>query len=251
MNDGVGVWWTPRQTWVGAAVAAVLVWRVAAFLRPSSMIVIAEPLRLPLTLLGVFFAACGVWAWWARPGRWTTIFLAYALGGAVHWGGSVGPSQAGAELALLLVYVACSALSEAALLHLALVYPGGSTLAPLVRGALYLPAAVALALAPVAGVLPRPVLEAGIGVVLLVASLLSLVAAAVFVVRLARADATLRRAARLPLIVAALVVGGGLSLAAGAGLLPGGADGWNLVLALVPFGLGIALATERVGSTGH
>lgn len=210
------------------------------------MIAIPESLRLPTGLLGLLFLVCGAWALWHRPGRWTMIFLAYSLGGAIHWGGSIGSSGAGVERTLLLVYIACSALSEAALLHLALVYPGDRRLPVGVRAALYLPTAAALVLAAVASRVPRPVLESGLGLILLVAELFSLLAALAFVWHLVRSDAASRRAARLPLIVSALVLGGGSSLAAEAGLLPGSADAWNLAMGLVPLGLAAALATETV-----
>ena len=57
-----------------------------------------------------------------------------------------------------------------------------------------------------------------------------------------------RSCTRLPLIVGALLAGGGLSLAAEAGALPGVADAWNLVPALVPLGLAIALTGETASN---
>jgi hypothetical protein len=46
-----------------AGVAVVLLWRIAALVSPSSLLLIPEILRLPVCLLGVLFLVCGVWAW--------------------------------------------------------------------------------------------------------------------------------------------------------------------------------------------
>ena len=47
-----------------------------------------------MALLGLLFAACGLWAWWRRPDRFTSVFLLYCLGAGVHWGGSIGAGEA-------------------------------------------------------------------------------------------------------------------------------------------------------------
>lgn len=230
--------------WILAAAAAVLLWRAAALRWPSSFIVLPDELRLPIGLLGVLFVACGVWAWWVRPGRWTQVFLLYGLGGGVHWGGSVGAESEGLALSLLFVYLACSVLAETALLHLALIYPHGRPLGKWWRAELYAPAAFALLLAAAAGVLPRTLLETLIGLLLLVANLFSVVAGILFLVRLVRADAAARHAARLPLIVAGLIAGTALSLLGSGGVLPGNPEAWNLALGIVPICLAVALTTH-------
>jgi len=111
-----------------ASAAVVLLWRIVALASPTSLLAIPEMLRLPVGLLGVLFLMCGVWAWWIRPDRFTSVFLICAMGGAIHWGGAPGFADAGLDLNLLFVYLAFSALGEVGLLHLALIYPGGREL---------------------------------------------------------------------------------------------------------------------------
>jgi hypothetical protein len=76
----------PKQRWgvVALAVGGVLLWRVAAYYAPSSLVAIPDGLHLPLALLGVLFLVSGVWAWWARPNRWTAVFLLYGLCQGIH-----------------------------------------------------------------------------------------------------------------------------------------------------------------------
>ncbi len=163
-----------RGSWVVAAATGVLLWRAAAFTWPSALVDIPHGLRLPLALLGVVFLASGVGAWWARPGRWTVLFLVYGLCGGVHWGGAIGAANPGLGTSLFFVYLAITALGDAALLHLALVYPHAGPLARTWRVALYAPAGFGLVLVPVAGFAPPTVLEPVAGVVLLAANLFSL-----------------------------------------------------------------------------
>ncbi len=228
-----------------AAAAAVLLWRAAALARPSSMIPIPDGLRLPVALLGVLFLACGVWAWWARPNRWTLVFLLYGIGQGIHWGGAVGAPSRGLELSLLFGYLAATALGEAAFLHLALIYPRGGSLAPAWRSALYAPAALALLLATAAGVLPRTVLETLVGALLLVANVFGIAGGIAFLVRLVRADPETRRAARLPLIVGGIAAGTAVALLGSGGVLPGPAEAWNLAYGLLPICLVVALLSWR------
>jgi hypothetical protein len=55
-----------RRNWVLAGVAVVSLWRIAALVSPSSLLLISEILRLPVCLLGILFLVCGVWAWCLR-----------------------------------------------------------------------------------------------------------------------------------------------------------------------------------------
>ncbi len=133
----------PRWGWVAASVSAVLLWRLAAYYSPSPFVTIPDGLRLPFALLGVLFLVSSVWAWWARPSPWTAVFLLYGLGLGIHWGGALGVGGASLEMSLFWVYLAFTVLGDAALLHLALIYPQGRrTRKRLV--ALYAPAAVTL-----------------------------------------------------------------------------------------------------------
>ena len=104
---------------------------------------------------------------------------------------------------------------------------------------------LALLFAVIAGLLPKTLLQTIAGLLLLVANLFSVAAVVVFLVRLVRADAATRRDARLPLIVAALIVAGVISLAGSSGWLPGQPDAWNLVLGFIPICLALALVSQR------
>lgn len=235
-----------HRTWVVAGATGVLVWRAAAYRWPSSFVSIPDGLQLPLTLLGAVFLVSGIWAWWARPGRWTAIFLLYGLCGGVHWGGAIGGPEAVLTISLFFVYLAITALGDAALLHLALTYPYGGPLAQTWRVALYAPAAVGVSLAVIAVFAPRTMLELGAGALLLIANLFSLVAGITFVVRLFTVDHALRRAARLPLIVTGMVTGSLVALLGAGSVLPGASEAWNLALGIIPVTLGIALVSRSV-----
>jgi len=236
----------PRRIWVVAGAAGVLVWRAAAHRWPSSLVSIPDGLQLPFALLGAVFLVSGMWAWWARPGRWTAIFLLYGLCGGVHWGGAIGGPEAVLAISLFFVYLASTALGDAALLHLALTYPHGGPLARRWRVVLYAPAAVGLSLAAIAVFAPRTMLEPAAGALLLIANLFSLVAGVSFVVRLFSVDRALRRAARLPLIVTGMVTGSLVALLGAGGVLPGEPEAWNLALGIIPITLGIALVSQSV-----
>jgi len=236
----------PRRIWVVAGATGVLVWRAAAHRWPSSLVSIPDGLQLPLALLGAVFLVSGIGAWWARPGRWTAMFLLYGLCGGVHWGGAIGGPVAVLETSLFFVYLAITALGDAALLHLASTYPHGAPLARKWRVVLYAPAAVGLSLAVMAVVAPRTMLEPAAGVLLLIGNLFSLVAGATFIVRLFSVDRTLRRTARLPLIVTGMVTGSLVALLGAGGVLPGEPEAWNLALGIIPMTLGIALVSQSV-----
>jgi hypothetical protein len=248
MNDHSDAPLKQRWGWVAASVSGVLLWRVVAYYAPSSLVAIPDGLHLPLALLGVFFLASGVWAWWARPNRWTAVFLIYGVCLGIHWGGAVGVGDASLEMGVFWVYLAFTALGDAALLNLALIYPHGKHLAPKWKVALYAPAATALLLAPIAVLTPPKTLEPGAGLVLLVANLLSLTGGIVFLVRLFTVDGATRRAARLPLIVTGLVSGSVVALLGAGGVLPGVPEAWNLALGAVPVALAVALVFQSLGS---
>ena len=55
----IGGAWRPRVA-VAVAVGPLIVWRLAAFFRPSSMVALPDSLRLEIATLGLFFLACGV-----------------------------------------------------------------------------------------------------------------------------------------------------------------------------------------------
>ena len=80
--------------WILALASMVVTWQVLALVMPLSG---ATPpgtlLRWGLALLGFFFVATGVWAWFLMPGRTTLLFTLYALCGGLHWGGPVAVAE--------------------------------------------------------------------------------------------------------------------------------------------------------------
>jgi hypothetical protein len=239
----------PLRLWIAAATGGVLFWRAAAYWRPSSFIDIPDRWHLPLTLLGLVFLGAGLWAWFARPHRWTNLFLIYGLCGGVHWGGAVGAADPTLAMSLFFAYLAATALGDAALLHLALIYSREGSLAQAGRVALYAPAAVALLFGLVAGLLPQTILQPAAGVLLLLANLFSLVAGMVFLARFFAADHAVRAAARLPLIASGMVAGSVTALLGAGGVLPGHPEAWNLALGLIPISLAVALVSQSVEVT--
>ena len=232
-----------RRSWVMAAVVMVMLWRAAALVWPSSIVIIPEAILLPLTLLGVLHLVCGVGALRVRPGRWTAVFLVFAVGGGIHWGGTIDPMHAGVEFSLFFVYLAFSALAEAALLHLALIFPGGRPLTRNMRIALYCVAVLTFLFAPFAGLLSKASLVSIAGFILVVANLFSVMAGVLFLVSLFRVDSATRRAASLPLIVASLFGTFIISTLGTGGILLVQSEAWNLINGLVPISLAIALVS--------
>lgn len=203
-----------------------------------------ESLRIPFALLGLLFLGCGAIAWWRRRDRFTTVFLAFGLGGGLHWGGSIGSDSFVGEWSLFFFYLSISAIADAAILHLALIYPGGGRIPLAGRVALYSPAMLAAIVTLLVGVLPRETLEAIGGGILLFANLFTIAAGVTFIGRCFVLDRSSARAARLPLIATAMVLGSALAILGAAGVLPGQAEAWNLALAIIPISLMIALRTR-------
>jgi len=228
-----------------ALIVIVLVFRAAAFLSPSRYIVIPDSLALPLSLLGVVFLMCGVWAWRSNPSNLTRVFLIYGLGGCIHWGGSIGAGSAGLEVAFLFLYLAVTALGDAAFLDLALRYPRDQSRFGRRTLALYLLAILTLVLVPVAPFLAGQVVQSAVGLIIGIAFLMSTVGGLVFLVKWFRATGADRRAFYLTPIVVALVVSSVLDLMADQGLLPGDPEAWNLPYAIVPVTLAWALIRLR------
>ena len=233
-----------HYNWVVAATALVLLWRIAASQWPSSFVRISEDLRLPMALMGMLFLICGLLAWWIRPGRWSTIFLFYGMAGGVHWGGAIGSTDARIELSLFFGYVAVTALMDAALLHLALVFPSGRSIARSWLTLLYFPAGVGLICVPIAGLVSQTTLQTVAGILLLLANILSVAAGLLFLIHLFRANSSTCRAAHLPLIGTSMVITSTLALLGE--VLPGHAEAWNLTLALIPVCLAFALVSPAL-----
>jgi len=234
------------RRWVFLGVAIVLLWRVMAFIWPSSFIIIPGSLRAPMAFLGVLFLACGVYSWSVRPSRWTLVFLLYGVGGGIHWGGSIGLSPVGLEQSLLFVYLAFSALAEAALLHLSLIYPRSTPVRERWWAVLYLPPIFALIIAPMVGIVPKTSLQALAGIILLLASLFSIIAAITFVARLFMVCSAVRRASHLALVVGIGVSSGVVALLGSEGMLPGNPEAWNLILGVLPVTIAVALVSNEL-----
>lgn len=219
---------------ISVAALGAFLWRVAAFLSPSSLFTTPDDLRLHYGLLGLWYLLFGVVAAGIRPDRFSRVFFVMCLGSAVHWGGGIGGMSNAPEMSLLFIYLGFSAMAEGALLHLALIYPGGRDLPKWVLGSIYAPAGFSVVVAPVAVLLPVGGVSGVVGVVLLLANLLSFGAAAAFVASLFQVPRPTRAAAQLPLIIAVLFGSGLASIAGSAGLFGGRPEAWNLVLGLIP-----------------
>lgn len=234
-----------RYHWFALLALPVVAWRVLAYRTPDSLVIIAEGLAVPIAGLGLLYLICGLVAYLMRPGTATFLFYLHGLGAAVHWGGSIGSSSRGLELALFFIYLAASLLGEAALLHLALVYGSDGKPRGFVMTLLYAPAVLATLAAPLAPALPASALEPIAGIFLLVATLFGIGAGVIFIVRLVRADAATRRRDGLGIIVGVMVVSTAIELLGSGGVLPGPDDAYNLAYALIPVGMLIAL-TRRL-----
>jgi hypothetical protein len=238
---------------VALATTIVLAWRSAAFLRPSSWVSIAAPLRAPLGLLGIGFLACGLFLWVRRRDHTARAFLRYCLGGAVHWGGLPGSTIDGVALFVLLLYVAATTFGGGALLELTLRIRRATARK---KGnqfpiwPVYLPAAVALAMSPIASMLPRPVLEVAAAGLLGAGSIMALIAVLLLLASWLRWDEAQRRAQRLGFALAITFVAGVVAGIGSSGVLGVASDAWNLILVATPIAFANALWVRPHGSVG-
>ena len=228
--------------------AIVLLFRSAAWLNPSSAVDIPQSLRLPTGALGVLYLVCGVWAWRSNPSALTRVFLMYGIGGAVHWGGTIAVESQGVETALLVFYMAATAMGDAAFLDLALRYPRALNRRRFPTVVLYLLAIVTLLAVPVAPFLRARIVEAGLGFVIAVAFMMAIAGGVVFIVQWFRATPAERREYSLTLIVGVLVVTSGIDLLADGGLLPGDPAAWSLMYGFEPLVLAWALTRRGARS---
>ena len=164
----------------------------------------------------------------------TRVFLIYGIGGAVHWGGTVGAESTQGATTWLVLYMAGTVMAEAAFLDLSLRYPQGLSRRRLRSVAPYLPAILVLLVVPITPLLPLRILELLAGVVLLTADLMSLAAAVVFFVKWFRATSVGRREHSLTWITGVVVVLGVMALLGALELLPGEPEAWNLMSGLLP-----------------
>lgn len=102
--------------WIGAA--AVVAWRVAAFVSPHPAFTDSQAVRVLSGAVGLVFLACGAWVALRASGSAARVFRRYALAGGVHWGGAatLGPEAADPRL-LALYLVVGVALAASLFLH--------------------------------------------------------------------------------------------------------------------------------------
>ena len=238
----------PRLAIVVLLCAIVLLFRTAAWLNPSGVVVIPPSLGLPVNGLGVLFLVCGVWAWRSNPSSLTRVFLLCGIGGSIHWGGTIAAGSPGVETALLVFYVGATAIGDAAFLDLSLRYPPTRHGRSFRKTYLYLLGILTLFAVPIAPFLPSGVVEAGLGFVIVVAFGMSIVGGLVFLVKWFRATSAERREYYLTPIVGVLVLASGLDLLAEAGALPGEPAAWTLMYGLEPLILAWALTRKGVAT---
>jgi hypothetical protein len=191
--------------WIGAA--AVLAWRLAAFVSPHQAFTDPRPVRLLSGVLGLVFLGCGAWVTLRASGAAARVFRLYTLAGALHWGGALALGSEAADLRILAFYLVVGvALAACLFVHLALVFPEPMKAAGS-RGwllALYSPVlagGVLLLIGLVAGSSSLNLL----GLLLPVSTLFGLVAGGVWIWRWAKADAGKRREQRLGWIVGTML----------------------------------------------
>lgn len=237
--------------WLGGFAAFVVSWRLFSVVFPHAATHEPLPLRVALTGLGLWFAACGLWAYRRSGGRAGFLFALYALATGLHWGGSVGLGVPRADAVLLIVYVVGSGvLAQALFVHLALAFPAPFRFASR-RGfliALHLPAAASglLLLTPVL-VDPGesgPVLDL-LPLAISIGTLLGLAGLGVWVVRLVTSppgERPIRTAVALLIAVTMTVV-------TMTGRIEAGLSGWlDLGFALLPAAIAADLVEIRLGN---
>jgi hypothetical protein len=245
------------ERWLWAGALSVLAYRALALVYPHAALTDPEPVRLALTPLGLWFLGCGLWAFHRAPGSSTLLFAGYGLTGGIHWGGPFGLGPDPVQNLLLAVYVVLSTtLHTSFFLHLAVAFPPPLAAArrTWLRFLVYLPVAAGLLL--FVALLFRPsssTLLGAFGLLFPIGTLYALAALAIWIAGLVRADPATRRARRLALVVATLVLGWlpQALVAAGLTFWPGDDGLASLALAPIPAALAVALTSStRAGRVG-
>ena len=242
-----------RLLWVGAI--AVLAWRVAALFFPHKAAVDPEVVRIASALLGLWFLACGLWAFRRSRGQASLLFAWYGVTAGIHWGGPVGFGSPEMQNLLLAAYVVVSmAASESLFLHLAFAFPTAfaATRRRLFIVLVYLPVLVGVLLFCLLLFAPSSFPLSVIAVFSLIGTVFSLVALGVWIARLITAGSAERRDRRLTLVVTGMIVGWLPYTIVSFGLSPWpGYEGlFNLAMGLIPAVLAAALAAPKSRSSG-
>lgn len=223
-------------------------WRVLALRFPYQAATDPPLVQYGMAFMGLWFLACGLWAFRRAPSRASLLFAFYGATACLHWGGPLGFGSPAAQNLLLAFYiVASSALTQSLFLHVALAFERPWKQASR-RGWLaliYSPVMVGsiLFLVLLTRPLDRALLES-FTILILTATLCSVAGAAVWIARLRNADPVERRERRLGLVVSAIVLGWLPYILASSGLNPWpGWDGlFNLPMALEPTAVALALS---------
>ena len=218
-----------------------LAWRVAALVSPSPYITISDGFALPLTVVGLLFLACGGYVIRHRRDSPAIVFFCYAACSAIHWGGAIGWAGTHANMTLLAIYVITSSIGASTLLHLAVILPPTNRPRRGAIAAAYGATVTGALWVGTAGVVGGPFTIEQLAPLVGAGSLLSAIAAAVFVVRF-----LLDRCARRPL--AGVIYIGLPSAAIGSlgtsGTLVGPADAWGFLFAALPITFAGALVRK-------
>lgn len=237
--------------WLVAAAAAVIVWRLLAVPFPHAADTDPELVRWLAAALGLWFLAWGLWAFREARDFPSLLFACYGLSAGLHWGGPLGAGPVPVQNLLLALYLVVSTvLNQSLFLHLALAFPPAypRSRRRAVLTAVYLPVGAAVLLLAVLAVRPRDLsLLRAFYVFFPVGVLYSLVGGGFWIHRLVTSHPDVRRARRLPLVVAALVVGWlpHAVVSTGAIVGPEAAGYFDLPFALIPPALAWALARPR------
>ncbi len=194
-----------------------------------------------LTALGLSFLACGLIVYYRVDGTASTLFAAYCLCAALHWGGPLEIAAGSWRTGLIFFYLLASGvLGETLFLQLALAFPKRSRLldgrlsllvlyAPLSAGTI----AMAVLLASPTGSGVRETAQSTLMLLHgVVTNLFAVLALALFTYRLARAEPRGPERRFVGLMVAGLLVAWLPYLIASS--LGGDTDLWNLTMIALP-----------------
>jgi hypothetical protein len=232
-----------RRGLLVALAVVTLSWRTTALLFPSAVTDVDDAFRVALAVLGLLFLGCGLYVTLRVSNESAKAFLLYCFGSAIHWGGSVGV-PANAEVLLLSVYIALSAVADGALLHLALVFPKPLVSSATPKAASYIPAALGIFLIPVSVAVSAGAFQTLAAATLMLASFLSIGAGVILIGQYIRHEPAQRRRFKLGIVVFCGLTSAALAVVGSSGLIAGQPNAWNLLFGVLPITLTLALTTN-------